>query len=398
MEAQMAKKKESKDWGDITNSIFGGKGVAEAAAEAASYKYLPQSVYALNLQLGGGLMMNRITEIQGPQGVGKSTLLMQMISCCVHYHDCVGILTDIELAADLPRLAKFGLYTVDSPEVLAGEKDANLVLLQPIPGVRRVSIESMFTSARDLRVAMNKAGDHRQIILGIDAIPGMKTEASLDAGPDSKQPGVEARAWRQWLPWFLQELAAGVTLVGLNHVTSTIPMGFVPIGTPTQTTPGGSGWRYYSSVRVSLFPGKQIKQGTQSIGRWVTVKNEKSRATLPNTKIKVPMYFGNPNLEAHEDFVGVHDGMATYEHLKSRNIIKDSTLDKKAGEKLNVEGSNIWWPKSPNFEHFMAAFDEHKDEFYQAMSTYHFSVQETSVALHEAQSLEDMIAEAGKGE
>lgn len=350
-------------------------------------KFLSTPSYALNLMMGGGLPLNRITEIMAEQGSGKSTLCYQLLRQA--YDDgMVPILVDAEHAADEPRLAKFGLRPYGAMDDTYEHLEENLIWIRPgSPGFETYSIEDMFAGIEKM---LDSSSDLSLFVV-IDSIPSLKSDAALKRAPGSKvQPATEARAWREWFPIWLQRCSHRCSLVGINHITSNIPMGFVPAGTPDKTSPGGTGWKHYASTRITISGGKRIKEGDEVVGKIVTFSTDKIRTAPPYQKTRVHIYFGNPDLSPEEDFAGVHDGRTSLEHLDSRGVVK------KAGsyKKIKAGDLELSWQTAEEWDKL---FDEHREAIWQLMADHHYKTVQSQVATQK-ESIQDMINAAGRSE
>jgi RecA/RadA recombinase len=159
------------------------------------------------------------------------------------------------------------------------------------------SLEQMFKEGEDFvrRVqAKAKANKIKPPIVGwlTDSLAGYPTQAELETPVDqSTATAIAARKIRLSFRK-LTKLFAGerVVMVFTNHQTANIASG--PFGGRKWTTYGGSGPRFWASVRLKLDVIGQLKSKNRQTGVWVRATIIKNRQDPPGMKIDYPIRWG----------------------------------------------------------------------------------------------------------
>jgi recombination protein RecA len=204
---------------------------------------------ALDLALGvGGVPRGRITEIYGPEGVGKTTLALSVIAHA-QQHGGTACFIDAEHALDLAWAATTGVEL------------SRLVICRPECGEQALQVANLLLGSSALDV------------LVVDSIAALVPKAELDADIGERLPGVQANLLSQALRKLCGPIArAGTAVLVTNQLRQRAG---VP-GTPTYTT-GGRALGYYASVRLDLRHTQPLKEGGRVVGsrmRVLVVKNK----------------------------------------------------------------------------------------------------------------------------
>lgn len=226
-------------------------------------------VFPIDVALSiGGIPKGRICEFFGPEGSGKTTVALYSIAACQQGGGVAAFL-DVEQALD-PQLA-----------VSCGVKLEELIFSQPD------NANQMLTMAEQL--ILSDAVD----LLVIDSVAAMVTEAEMDGtlGESAAKIGELARLMSSSLRK-LVNLASkhGTTIIFINQIRQNINTGYGH--GPTETTPGGRALKFYSSVRLEVKRGKQIKKGDDVIGHELFVKVVKNKMAPPFKTAHCALIYG----------------------------------------------------------------------------------------------------------
>jgi hypothetical protein len=115
-------------------------------------------------------------------------------------------------------------------------------------------------------------------------------------------------------------------LILSNHITMKIGVMF---GNP-ETTTGGTGPGFFSTVRIRLNGGQQIKDGENVVGIRVTAKTIKNRLTAPFREAEFQIMFGK----------GLDESEMIFDTLrawcdKNKHVVSN-------GKRIKVEGGGTW--------------------------------------------------------
>lgn len=196
-----------------------------------------------------GLPRKKITEIYGPKGVGKTTLMSQIVNSIpnlkVFYIDAEG-----------------GLPTPPDNVTVNNEYSLEIV-------------EEMVDSALE---------DNKYDLIVIDSIASLVPRAETEGEPGDAHMGLKARLMSQWMRRIHLYLSRSNTaVVFINQQRDSMN----PYG-PQKFTPGGHGVPYASSLRLEL---KSNKVDKFDGGQWVHVEVEKSRICKPYQKTKFKLIY-----------------------------------------------------------------------------------------------------------
>jgi recombination protein RecA len=229
---------------------------------------IPTGSPALDAALGvGGIPRGRITEVYGPDGAGKTTLVLSVIAQA-QQHGGTACFIDTEHALDLRWAATVGV----DPE--------RLVLCRPEHGEQALEVANLLIRSGSLDV------------LAVDSIAALVPKVELEGEMGQRHAGVQANLLSQALRKLCGPIARANTAV---LVTNQLRQRAGHPGTPVYTS-GGRALGYYASVRLDLRPLGQLKEGGQVVG---------SRVRVQVTKNKVAPAWQVAELEVHS-----HRGVA----------------------------------------------------------------------------------------
>jgi recombination protein RecA len=225
---------------------------------------IPTGSLTLDHALGvGGLPRGRITEIYGPEGVGKTTLALSVLAQAQRAGG-TGLFLDTEHALDLAWAKRVGVDT------------HRLLLCQPTSGEQALQVASLLIGSGEVTVVV------------IDSIAGLVPEVELDGQIGQQHPGAQANLLSQ----AFRQLAgpihrANTAVVATNQLRQRA-------GVPGQAlyTAGGRALGYWASVRLHLHQPTSMTKHDGVIG---------TRIRVQVTKNKLAPAWQSCELEVHGD-------------------------------------------------------------------------------------------------
>lgn len=292
-----------------------GKGAVMKLGEHAHQKVevISSGSITLDTALGiGGYPKGRIIEIYGPESSGKTTFALHAIAEAQKNGGKAAFI-DAEHALDPVYASKLGVNIND------------LLLSQPDNGEQALEITE----------ALVRSGAISIIV--IDSVAALVPQAEIEGEMGDSHVGLQARLMSQALR----------KLSGIINKTNTVAIFInqlrekvgVMFGNP-EVTPGGRALKFYSSVRLEIRRGEQIKQGTDIIGNKANIKVVKNKMAPPFKTCSVDIMYGT--------------GISKYGELvdlgAQANVIeKSGAWYAYKGEKIGQgkENAKVWLKNNP---------------------------------------------------
>ena len=257
----------------------------------------PSGSLGLDLALGvGGVPKGRVVEVYGPESGGKTTVALHMVAE-VQKHGGIAGFIDAEHALD-PVYAKRIGVDID-----------NLYISQPDTGEQALEITETMVRSGAIDIVI------------VDSVAALVPKAEIEGEMGDSHVGLQARLMSQ----ALRKLTAiiGKTsciVIFINQLREKVGVMF---GNP-ETTTGGRALKYYSSIRLEVRRGEQIKKDGEVIGNRTRIKVVKNKVAPPFREAEVDIIYGEGisregdilDLAANENIVNKSGAWYAYNGVK----------------------------------------------------------------------------------
>ena len=227
--------------------------------------FLPQ----IDKLMGGGIPLQRITEVFSPSGVGKSTFMIELTKACSQL-SIPTYYIDGEGTADRTRFSELG---VDPSKTYVATTKGDSDMTMEYAGGLLLDVIEAYRGKKD------------PLVIIFDSIGGIPTQVELDNPLDKEiQRGRKAKAVTDLVTKLTPLVKkTNVAVIFINQVRANQNM--MNKYDKKYIRPGGNALDFSDSLRLELVKGTKIKDDDHiEIGHTMHVLVDKSKVSRPHRK------------------------------------------------------------------------------------------------------------------